>query len=102
PAPEHAEGRAEPLPTGPRADRRAGAQLLMTAAPHIDPDDPIGRRYGSRTVIAIVSRTTSGFARIVRTLCDCGHASEHRIAYLERDPSSLRCTGCARRAVVAE
>lgn len=74
----------------------------MTAAPHIDPDDPVGRRYGSRTVIAIVSRTTSGFARLVRTMCDCGHTSEHRLAYIERDPSAVRCPGCARRAVVAE
>lgn len=72
----------------------------MTAAPHIDADDPVGRRYGSRTVLAVVSRWGSagsgGAPRLVIALCDCGHASEVRMRSLESG-DQVRCVGCSRR-----
>lgn len=66
----------------------------MTAAPHIDPDDLIGRRFGSRTVIAVVRRWTRGEPRTVRVMCDCGTASCIDVRQIE---SGTRCRLCVRR-----
>lgn len=69
----------------------------MTAAPTVDTDDPIGRRYGSRTVLRVISRWGStGAPRLVWAICDCGRASEVRLRALE-DGDQIRCVGCSRR-----